>query len=132
MKAYITAFLLMVFPLVAKADISQTNQDVFIPIGKYIKSGDSESLAAWFAPSIELDLLGKVSECSRAQAVRILHDFFHEYTPKSFYVLHKSGRAPMKYAIAHLDAGGDKFRISIFVKIEDDGNYIQQIRIEHE
>jgi hypothetical protein len=38
----------------------------------------------------------------------------------------------MKYAIGNLSAGGEKFRVTLFVKTQEDGNFIQQLRIEKE
>ena len=37
---------------------SNTEQDVFTPIGKYIQSGDYDKLSAWFADNLELNILG--------------------------------------------------------------------------
>lgn len=111
----------------------QQAQDVFVPIGKYIQQGDSESLSAWFANNLELDILGKTSDCSKVQATQIMKDFFVTYTPKSFTIIHKSGKAPMKYAIGNLNAGGETFRVTLFVKTQQNsGNQIQQLRIERE
>ena len=112
---------------------AQQAQDVFVPIGKYIQQGDSESLSAWFANNLELDILGKTSDCSKVQATQIMKDFFVTYTPKSFTIIHKSGKAPMKYAIGNLNAGGETFRVTLFVKTQQNsGNQIQQLRIERE
>ncbi len=108
------------------------DNDVFVPIGKYIKLGDSEKLSAWFADNLELDILGNVNDCSKTQATQIMKDFFIKYTPKSFSIIHKSGSAPMKYAIGSLQAGGERMRITLFVKINSSGNKIQQLRIERE
>lgn len=107
-------------------------QDVFVPISKYIQNGDSERLSAWFAPNLEIDILGVSNICSRQQAKQILKEFFNEYSPKIFTISYKSGKAPMKYAIGNLNAGGSKFRVTLFVKIQKEGNYIQQLRIEKE
>ncbi len=112
---------------------AQQTQDVFVPIGKYIQQGDSESLSAWFANNLELDILGKTNDCSKVQATQIMKDFFVTYTPKSFTIIHKSGKAPMKYAIGNLNAGGETFRVTLFVKTQkESGNQIQQLRIERE
>lgn len=108
------------------------NQDVFVPIGKYIQNGDAESLSAWFASNLELDILGKINDCSKVQATQIMKDFFVTYTPKNFSIIHKSGKAPMKYAIGNLNAGGETFRLTLFVKTQSNGNQIQQLRIERE
>lgn len=112
---------------------AQSQSDVFVPIGKYIQLGDTDKLSAWFAANLELDILGNVNNCSKTQATQIVKDFFVNYTPKSFEIIHKSGRAPMKYAIGNLSAGGESFRVTLFVKIQEKGgNQIQQIRIERE
>ena len=110
----------------------QKQADVFVPIGKYIQLGDAEKLSAWFASNLELDILGSVSSCSKVQATQIMKDFFVNYTPKTFSVIHKSGKAPLTYAIGSLSAGGEKFRITLFVMTQEKGNQIQQLRIERE
>lgn len=127
-----TAILLSFLAFSLSGARAQQAQDVFVPIGKYIQLGDSESLSAWFASNLELDILGKTNECSKVQATQIMKDFFINYTPKSFKIIHKSGKAPMKYAIGDLNAGGETFRVTLFVKTQTSGNQIQQLRIERE
>ena len=114
------------------ASFAQKQADVFVPIGKYLQMGDSDKLSAWFANNLELDILGSVSACSKVQATQIMKDFFVNYTPKSFSIIHKSGKAPLTYAIGSLSAGGEKFRITLFVMTQEKGNQIQQLRIERE
>ncbi len=126
---YIAVF--MFFSLTT-ASAQNKSQDVFVPIGKYIQNGDAESLSVWFAGNLELDILGNVNDCSKVQATQIMKDFFVNYTPKSFAIIHKSGKAPMKYAIGNLNAGGETFRVTLFVKTHTNGNQIQQLRIERE
>jgi hypothetical protein len=104
--------------------------DVFVPISKYIRLGDAEKLSVWFADNLELDILGSINDCSKTQATQIMKNFFITYAPKSFTIIHKSGKAPMKYAIGNLSAGGETFRITLFVKTQSSGNHIQQLRIE--
>lgn len=114
------------------ATYAQQQADVFVPIGKYIQMGDSDKLSAWFANNLELDILGSVSACSKVQATQIMKDFFVKHTPKSFSIVHKSGKAPLTYAIGSLSAGGEKFRVTLFVMTQEKGNQIQQLRIERE
>lgn len=124
--------------LMAAALISYTGMasaqeaDVFVPIGKYIQQGDAEKLSAWFASNLELDILGNVNACSKIQATQIMKDFFVTYPPKTFTIIHKSGKAPMKYAIGSLGAGREKFRVTLFVTTQTSGNLIQQLMIERE
>lgn len=106
--------------------------DVFVPIAKYIRNGDAERLSAWFASNLEISIMGSANMCSKKQAKQIVKEFFDEYTPKNFSINYKSGKAPMKYAVGNLDAGGCKFRVTLFVKTQEEGNYIQYMRIEKE
>ncbi len=108
------------------------DQDVFTPIGKYINAGDYEKLSVWFADSIELDILGAINNCTRNQAKLIMKNFFNNYTPKKFTVIHKSGKSPMKYAVGKLDAGGENFRIILYVKSTETDNCIEQIKVERD
>lgn len=124
----IPVFLLLLSP----SGSSAQEQDVFVPISKYIQAGDSEKLSAWFAGTLEMDILGVVNVCSKAQAKQIIKDFFANNSPKSFSITYRSGKPPMRYGIGSLSAGGNKFRVTIFVKTKEEGNYIEQMRIERE
>lgn len=111
---------------------AQQENDVFVPIGKYIQNGDFQKLSAWFASNLELEISGSVNDCSKTQATQIMKDFFIKYPPKTFSIIHKSGKAPMKYAIGTLTTESDNFRITLFVKTDTNGNFVQQLRIEKE
>ncbi len=130
MKRIITAIAAILISI--NCSFAQKQADVFVPIGKYIQMGDSEKLSAWFANNLELDILGSVSACSKVQATQIMKDFFVNHTPKTFSIVHKSGKAPLTYAIGSLSAGGEKFRVTLFVMTQEKGNQIQQLRIERE
>ncbi len=101
--------------------------DVFTPIGKYMQNGDYDNLSAWFADNLELDIFGETNTCSRNQARLIMKKFFEEYTPKRFTVMHKSSQATMRYAVAEFAAGGELFRILLYVNGGDGRSYIEQI-----
>lgn len=115
------------FPVCAQDD---AKRDVFVPISKYIQQGNTESLSAWFDDNLELDICGTVSQCSRNQAKQIMKSFFTSNAPKQFSVVHKSGSAPMQFAVGTMIAGGEKYRVTIFVKTQPNGNFIQQLKIE--
>lgn len=124
--------ILVAFALSVQAFSKEQESDVFVPIEKYIRLGDHESLAVWFANNLELDIMGNINDCSKLQATQIIKDFFITYKPSDFTIIHKSGKAPMKYAIGNLKAGGESFRVTLFVKIQPGGNQIQQLRIERD
>lgn len=106
--------------------------DVFIPIAKYMEAGDSDRLSVWFADNLQVEVLGSINNCTRNQAKLIMRNFFTNHTPKSFKIMHKSGRPPMNYAVANLDAGGSQYRVIIFVKTVEGRNEILQIKIENQ
>ena len=131
-KVYWLAALLLTLLSVGPSSAQDKGQDVFTPIGKYLQAGDYEKLSAWFADNLELDMLGAVNNCTRNQAKLIMKDFFANHTPKKFTIIHKSGKAPMKYAVGSLSAGGERFRIILYVKTSDDKSYIEQLKVEVE
>lgn len=104
--------------------------DVFIPIAKYIQKGDADKLSAWFAKNLEIDIFGNSTECSQTQATQIMKNFFSQYTPKSFVIIHKSGNPPMKYAIGTLKTGSENLRVTLLVRTNPDTPQILRIRIE--
>ena len=119
--------------LVRKAAVQEVQDggdDVFVPISKYIAAGNSEALSAWFADNLEIAVLARESDASRAQARQIVKTFFDTYPPRSFDVTHTAGRANMKYALGTLKAGGESFVVTIFMSCKDSSYKIQQLKIE--
>ena len=131
-KVFWLAALLFTFLTASPSSAQESGQDVFTPIGKYLQSGDYEKLSAWFADNLELDMLGAVNNCTRNQAKLIMKNFFTNYTPKKFSIIHKSGKAPMKYAVGSLSAGGERFRVILYVKTSDAESHIEQLKVERE
>jgi len=110
---------------------AQTNgYDVFSSIGKYIKQGNTEALSAWFADNLEIAVLGSENVASKQQASQIVKDFFTRFTPRDFRISHTAGRSNMKYALGNLTAGGENFRVTIFVNCKDEDCRIQELKIE--
>ena len=104
--------------------------DVFYPIAKYIGTGEAEKLSAWFSDNLEVTIFSNSNESSRNQAKQIMKSFFKSYTPRSFDINHKAGRANMKYALGTLNAGGEMFTVTIFVNYHDSEYRIQHLKIE--
>lgn len=104
--------------------------DVFVPISKYMASGDVDCLSAWFDDNLDITIISSSNNSSRNQAKQILKTFFSAYSPRSFYIDHKAGRANMRYALGSLNAGGEKFIVTIYVSCLNAGYKIQQLKIE--
>lgn len=116
--------------LQATGPAGKENYDVFIPIAKYIRSGDAESLSAWFADNLEISVMSRSNDSSRNQAKQIMKSFFSTYTPRSFTITHTAGQSEMKYALGTLNAGGQVFQVTIFVSNKKSDYRIQQLRIQ--
>ena len=112
------------------APAAEGGDDVFVPISKYIAAGNAEALSAWFADNLEIAVLAKESDASRAQARQIVKTFFDNFTPRSFNITHTAGRANMKYALGTLKAGGETFNVTIFLSCKENSYRIQQLKIE--
>ena len=130
MKKYLLISMLLLASVFKYDARAIEDGDVFVPIAKYMEAGDSDKLSVWFADNLQVDVMGTINNCTRNQARLIIRNFFTNYTPKSFKIMHKSGRPPMNYAVANLDAGGSQFRVIIFVKTVGGRNEILQIKIE--
>ena len=64
------------------------------------------------------------------QARQIMKSFFNAYNPSAFSITHQAGKSNMKYALGILNAGGERFVVTIFVNCRNDSFEIQQLKIE--
>lgn len=108
----------------------QKENDVFVPISKYISQGNVDALSAWFDDNLEISVISKSTEASKAQARQILKTFFESHTPRTFIITHQAGKGNMKYALAELNAGGERFQVMIFVSCVKGSYRIQQLKID--
>ena len=123
---FITAFL-------APLSLSAQNDgnDVFTPISKYIKQGNADYLSAWFDDNLEVAIIENSSNSSRNQAKQITKAFFEAHSPRSFEITHKVDKQGMKYALGTLNAGGETYIVTIFVKFKEKDYKIQMLKIEN-
>ena len=112
------------------ADMSAQEFDVFTPIAKYIRVGDADKLSAWFADNLEIVVISQTNDSSRNQARQIMKSFFSAYSPSAFTITHQAGKSNMKYALGILNAGGERFVVTVFVNFVHDSFEIQQLKIE--
>lgn len=116
--------------------LQQTPEDgfsVFSSITKYLAAGDVASLSTWFADNLDITVISSSRNCSRKQAREILRSFFETYTPRSFQVTHKASEANKKYMIGLLNAGGERFQVTIYATSSGGDPYkIQQLNISRQ
>lgn len=120
----------MLFCANLRAQNLEAAGDVMVPISKYLVQANHDALSAWFADNLEISVLSRETNASRAQAKLIVKNFFEAYTPRSFDVTHTASRANMKYVLGTMNAGGESFLVTIFVTSKDGSCKIQQFKIE--
>lgn len=103
---------------------------IFDEVEKSLKEGNVDSFSNWFSDNIDIDILDDSNICSKNQAKIILKKFFVKYSPRNFTFIHRSGNGAMEYGIGSLIAGGESFRVTIFVQTKGNQKSIPQIRIE--
>ena len=106
---------------------------VFTSITKYLAAGDAASLSTWFADNLDVTIITSSRNCSKKQAREILRSFFESNTPRSFEVSHKASEANKKYMIGVLNAGGERFQVTIYATAQAGDTYkIQQLNISRQ
>lgn len=132
-KLIFTAAAFLLSQHVATAINPHSVTDIFKEISVHLKSGDADKLAAHFSATLELRILTDGKTCSDKQASPIIKNFFSQYKPVNFSMLHVGSKATKYYGIGLLTAGSERFRVTIFLLISDSDSYtIQQLCIDHE
>jgi hypothetical protein len=67
---------------------------------------------------------------SKAQAKQIVSNFFSNFTPESFSIIHQGGKEGAKYVIGNLITNNGNFRVYFLLKKNEGKEYIHQLRIE--
>ncbi len=127
-KLIFTTFLL--FGLVITTLVSDAQVPDEIVLG--LKKGNVKLLSKYFNQNIELVVLENENVYSKAQAQQIVSNFFNNYIPEEFTVLHNSNsnNEGAKYVIGNLKTLKGNFRVYFLLKQDDGKEYIHQLRIE--
>ncbi len=101
-------------------------------ISMAIKSGDSQKVALYFMPSVDLTVESAENVYSKDQAEMIIRRFFEDHVPKSFVLKHE-GKSKLDdyYYIGTLSTEKGEYRLTYFLKKSDDKFRIKQMRIEN-
>ena len=103
-------------------------------ISQALSTGDTEKLSEYFDDSVEIAVLDKEDVYSKAEAKKIIQDFFEKNKAKSFSQVHQgtSKSKGSKYCIGNLVAGGNSYRVYIYLKTQGNKYLIQELRIDKE
>ncbi|MDR1342179.1 MAG: DUF4783 domain-containing protein [Prevotellaceae bacterium] len=125
----------LLFSEAAAAAVNPNNVvEIFKEVSGSLKSGDADNkLTAHFASSINLRILATEKTCSARQAAAAVKEFFLQYKPTNFTMLHVGSKANKHYSIGLLATGGGRFRVTVFLLINAADSYdIQQLCIDYE
>jgi hypothetical protein len=92
------------------------------------KSGNAKEIIGYCNNSIELEVLGNETVCSKAQAEQIIKSFFEQHPVINFSILFEGGKESSQYAIGKLVTSKGTFRINLLFKLKS----IVQLRIEED
>ena len=95
-----------------------------------LQTGNAKVLSNYFNDNVELVVLDNDNVYSKAQAKQIVSNFFSNFTPESFSVIHQGGKEGSKYVIGNLKTNNGSFRIYFLLKNSNGKDYIHQLRIE--
>ncbi|MGN7719379.1 DUF4783 domain-containing protein [Chitinophaga sp. 22620] len=96
-----------------------------------IKQGNAAALSKQLDKTVEINIAGKSSSYSKAQAEIILKDFFSKNTVKSFEILHQGeAGGGSRYAIGNLVTSGGNFRTSFFLQKKGNEVFLNELRFE--
>lgn len=132
----ILTFVLMSFPLWARSvppadTVSDT--DIISAVTAAIRSGDAQTLASFFAVSVDLMVPGSEGTYSRSQAELIVKDFFKSNAPRAFAVRHQgSSGEGANFVIGLLETTSGNFRVYFLVKSSGAGAQLTQLQFEEE
>lgn len=95
-----------------------------------MKTGNIAAIVKFFDNTVELTMHDKTNSYSKVQAEMVLKDFFSNNTVKNFEVIHKGENAGSQYCIGTLNTKGGSFRVTIFMKLKGDKQFLQEMKFE--
>ena len=100
-------------------------------ISSAMKLGNYKELSKFFDTKVELTILTKENNYSKAQAELIMKDFFSKDKVTNYQVIHQgSSRDGARYAIGSLTTATTTYRTYILTKAVNSSTRIQQLRFE--
>ena len=100
-------------------------------IAGFFKSGSVSGIASFFPASLDMTILETEDVFSKAQATQIISQFFKAHKSTDFIVNHKgSSKGGDYYQIGTLKTNNGTYRVTYFLKKDQDQVYIKRLKIE--
>ena len=98
-----------------------------------IAAGNATVISTYFNSMIDLGISGNEDSYSKAQATRILQDFFSKNPVKTYKVTRQgTSNDGSLFSIGTMDAGSKNFRVYYLLKKVEGRYLIQQLQIQAE
>ncbi len=103
-------------------------------ITQALNSGDVEVLATYFDESVEIAVLDEEDVYEKAEATKVLKTFFSKNKPAKFDQVHKgtSKGQDSVYCIGNLTTSAKSYRVYVFMRINGNKHFIQELRFDEE
>lgn len=126
------ALLISYFLVVALTIKSTAQESEKTGIATAIEEGNARDLGVFLAESVDLTMMDQEDVYSQNQAQVIISRFFSENKPESFEIKHE-GKSKLKdfYYIGELKTANGAYRVTFFLKKQDNGFRVKQLRIEN-
>lgn len=130
---FFLVFLMSVFSLFPFFVTADEQEETDKQIITAITAGNAENLSKYFNSMVDCGIMGNEDTYSKAQATRIIQDFFDKYPVKSLKIT-KQGTSTdgSRFSIGELGAGGKMFRLFYLLKKISDNYVIQLFQIQEE
>lgn len=97
-----------------------------------IKKGDVTTMSKYLDKTVEINIAGRSSSYSKAQADIILKDFFEKNQVKSFEILHQGeAGGGSRYGIGTLVTSAGTYRLSFFLQKKGETLVLNELRFEN-
>lgn len=113
---------------------AQSTRGFFEEVGESLLRASVDDLVSDFDDRIEITLLGRRQEYSKAQAQYVMTQFFEDYPPTSFgFVQVGNSQADgTAYATGVLRSNSGAFEVNIFVRVSEARHRVIEIRFDQE
>lgn len=131
MKNFLFLFLLAPALAFVNADDDLLNLDA---ITKAISSGNADALGQYFDVNVEIAVMDKEETYAKAEAIKVMKDFFAKNKPASFKQVHQgaSKGQDSQYCIGNMTASSGTYRVYIYMKMSGGKEVIQELRFDKE
>lgn len=123
-------WMLIIFVLVTSL-ITVAQEEEALIIANSCATGDVQTISEYFPSSLDMTILETEDVFSKVQATQMLSQFFKSNKPSKFEVQHKgSSKSGDYYQIGTLSTSNGEFRITFFLKKDNDQIFIKRLKIE--